>query len=99
MSDDSIDRRHLPTVAGFRFFKSQHIAGSMRVAQLTLLDQVLNAWADTSNLAERMEDRTTQYRFRFMAIGSVRRSKHVTAVGCWMKISQDQVCKYAETTM
>ena len=59
---------------------AQYAAAPTRAAQLALIDQVLDAWADTSNLAERMEDRTTQYRFRFMAFGDVRRSEHVALV-------------------
>jgi hypothetical protein len=37
----------LPTVAGFRFFKSQHIAGSTRATQLALIESMLYAWTDT----------------------------------------------------
>ncbi|MBX3647528.1 MAG: hypothetical protein KF766_07685 [Rhodocyclaceae bacterium] len=59
---------------------AQYAASPTRAAQLALLDQLLVAWANTSNLAERMEERTTQYRFRYMAFGDVRRSQHVAAV-------------------
>lgn len=45
---------------------AQYAAAPTRAAQLALLDQVLDAWADTSNLAERLEERSSQYRFRYM---------------------------------
>ncbi|MDT3737255.1 MAG: calcium-binding protein [Denitratisoma sp.] len=59
---------------------AQYAAAPTRAAQLALLDQVLDAWADTSQMAERLEERTTQYRFRYMAFGAVRRSVHVALV-------------------
>lgn len=59
---------------------AQYAAAPTRAAQRALLDQLLDAWADTSSLAERLEERSSHYRFRFMAFGDVRRSQHVTAV-------------------
>jgi hypothetical protein len=59
---------------------AQYAAAPTRAAQLALIDQVLDAWADTSQMAERLEARTTQYRFRYMAFGAVRRSVHVALV-------------------
>lgn len=59
---------------------AQYAAAPTRAAQLALIDQLLDAWADTTSLAERMEERTAQYRFRYMGFGAVRRSDHVTLV-------------------
>lgn len=55
---DSIDRRHLPTVAGFRFFKPQHVPGSTLTTQLTFIEPMLNAWAGTSRFAGQLEERS-----------------------------------------
>lgn len=59
---------------------AQYAAAPTRAAQLALLDQLLDAWADTSNLAERLEERSSQHRFRYMGFGAVRRSDHVSLV-------------------
>ncbi len=70
---------HRRALAGFRFPPCTS-AASTRAAQLSILDQLLDIWSETTQMAERLEERTTQYRFRYMAFGDVARSQHVTAV-------------------
>lgn len=48
---------HRRALAGFRFPPCTS-ATSTRAAQLALLDQLLYAWAETTQMAERLEERT-----------------------------------------
>lgn len=83
---------HRRALAGFRFPPCTS-ATSTRAAQLALLDQLLYAWADTIQMAERLEARTTQYRFRCLAFGkvSLRRTANES---CWLNETPTQgVCQ------
>jgi hypothetical protein len=57
---------------------AQYAAAPTRAAQFALIDQLLDAWADTAGLKETLEERSSQYRFRYMAFGAVRRTDHLT---------------------
>ncbi|MFO0238771.1 MAG: calcium-binding protein, partial [Betaproteobacteria bacterium] len=58
---------------------SQYSQATTRQAQRAQLDQLLDAWADSSGLAERIEDRIGQnLRVQYQRIGNVWRSAHYT---------------------
>ncbi|MFO0450192.1 MAG: hypothetical protein ACK52I_16280, partial [Pseudomonadota bacterium] len=58
---------------------TQYSQATTRQAQRAQLDQLLDAWADTSGLAERIEDRIGQnLRVQYQRIGNVWRSAHYT---------------------
>ena len=57
---------------------TQYSQATTRQAQLTLLDQLLDAWADTSGMAESFHDRVEgQYNVCYRSFGSVRLSNNL----------------------
>jgi VCBS repeat-containing protein len=60
---------------------SQFQAAGTRTGQRALLDRLLIAWADTSGMAESMEERTNgRYRIQYDAFGNERRSNNLTGL-------------------
>jgi hypothetical protein len=58
---------------------TRYSQATTRQAQLAQLDQLLDAWADTSGLAERIDDRIgSDLRVQYQGIGNVLRSAHYT---------------------
>jgi GH24 family phage-related lysozyme (muramidase) len=57
-------------------------AAVTRGGQMALLDELILAWADTSDMAKSLEERTAgRYRVEYLSFGSVSRSSHLTAGG------------------
>ena len=60
---------------------TQYSAATTRASQMALIDQLLDAWADTSGLAETMEERDPEhYRIQYNSFGSKTRS-YVSSTG------------------
>lgn len=59
---------------------SQFQSASTRTEQKTVLEQLITAWAGTSNMAKSLEERAAgQYRIQYEAFGNVRRSSSIDA--------------------
>jgi hypothetical protein len=48
----------------------QFAAAPTKAEQMAILGSLLDAWADTSGLADTLEDRTGAYKIRYMAFGA-----------------------------
>lgn len=61
--------------------KPKLVSAPSRATQLAFIDPLFDGWADTSQLAGRLEEHTpTQHRFRDMAFGNVTHNERVTLV-------------------
>ncbi|KAF0162803.1 MAG: Hemolysin-type calcium-binding region [Rhodocyclaceae bacterium] len=51
-------------------------AATTRAEQLTLLDEVLTAWADTSGMTKTLDERANGYAVEYLGLGTDQRSRH-----------------------
>jgi len=64
--------------ASLKDLLTQYSQAATRQAQMALLDQMLDAWADTSGMSESLDDRDPdQYHIRYDSFGGIRRSNNV----------------------